>query len=195
MRRIPPSIAFGLSACFALVGCTTSVEGNRAEPDAKPVGNAAFPDADPIEVPDAEPVVQPCVEGDKRVTNPDDGTCYMLINALKNWTDAQAGCIALGATLVSIGSQAEQTLVATLAVQYPALQPDLWLGATDVLVENTFTWVDQKPFGYTHWRAGEPNNNGPGDLPENCALIEGDNPAVEWDDRSCVTPLPSICKR
>lgn len=185
------------SLALALAACTTSFEGNRADPpDAAITVPPDAPDATPVVVadaePDAEPEVQPCVEGDIQLTNPDDGTCYMLLNALTDWTGAQAACLALGANLVSIETAEEQLLVAGLAVQYPVDQPDLWIGASDTVVEGSFVWVDQAALVYDNWRLNEPNNGGIDG--EDCAIIEGDA-LLEWDDRSCAVLHPAICER
>lgn len=190
----PPILLSTLVLAFA--ACTSSVEGNGAEnPDAAATVTPDFPDAAPqVVLPDAEPVVQPCIEGDQRVTNPDDGTCYMLLNGLTNWTGAQAACITLGANLVSIDTAEEQVIVGGLATLYPAGEPDLWIGASDSTIEGTFVWVNQDPLVYSNWRAGEPNNNGPDGTDEDCAIIEGDA-ATEWDDRPCSRLSPAICER
>ncbi len=194
MRLLSPLVL--ALAGFGLASCESSVAGpgSPGAPDAEALVNPMISDAAPVVVPDAEPVVEPCLEGDIQVTDPGDGTCYMLLNGPHTYAGALLACAALNATLASIESQEEQALVATLAAQYPVDQPDLWLGATDILVENTFIWADLKPFTYTHWRLGEPNN-GNGGTPENCAIIEGDNAAAEWDDRPCIRTYPAICKR
>jgi hypothetical protein len=154
-----------------------------------------FPDAAPVVLADATPVAPPCVEGDKQVSNPVDDTCYMLLNTPTTWTGAQAACLALGANLVSIETAEEQTLVATLAAQYPLGAPDVWLSASDALLEGTFVWVNLTPVTYSHWRSGEPNDNGANGTGEDCTTIEGDNPAFEWDDRNCASLYPAICER
>ena len=196
MRCGSPLLAFALAASFA-AGCATSVKGDTGgTPDANANASSGFPDAAPAQpLPDAMPAIQPCVEGDQRVENPDDGTCYMLLNTLVSWTAGQAACIALGANLVSIETLAEQTLVATLAVQYPAGNQDLWIGASDSIAEGSFVWVDGEPVVYDNWRDGEPNDNGANGAGEDCAVIEGDTAANEWDDRTCTALRPVICER
>jgi hypothetical protein len=191
-----PQLALALAASFA-AGCATSVEGGRGGvPDATATVTNDFPDAGPVApLPDAMPAILPCLEGDLRVENPDDGTCYMLLNTPVTWTAGQAACIALGANLAVVESLAEQTLVGTLAAQYPAGNQDMWLGASDSTVEGTFVWVDTTPVVYSNWRSGEPNDNGADGAGEDCAVIEGDNAAYEWDDRTCTTLHPAICER
>jgi hypothetical protein len=176
---------------LSLQACTTTVSGERGGPDANP-GFAGFPDAGPQS--DAPPLIQaaPCVEGEFQQSDPADDTCYMLFETSATRTAAQAACLALGATLANISSEAQQTIVAELASNYPAGRPDLWIGATDETTEGTYQWSDGSAITYSHWRAGEPNNGGG---IENCAVIEGDNAAKEWDDRPCGVAYPYLCAR
>jgi hypothetical protein len=188
---LPPLLL--LVAVFCSSGCSTTVQGGQSgAPDAAALN---FPDGAPTLRTDAQPQILPCVEGDRQVSNPDDGTCYIAFDGLLSWQAAQVQCIGLGATLAIIESDAELTIVGTLAAGYLAGQPDSWLGATDAETEGTFAWVDSKPVVFENWRDGEPNNNGPNGTDEDCAIIEGDNPALEWDDRTCTRTAPSICER
>lgn len=184
------------SVCVVSIGaCSSIVEGGGSEtiPDASTLNET--PDSTPFLQPDAAPLPPPCEEGDRRVEG-DDGTCYMLFfSAPLNWTSAQSACLGVSGNLVSVTDQAEQTLVGGLAGMVPGNTPDIWMGANDQVTETSFLWVDATAFTYTNWRSGEPNDNGPNGTGEDCILIEGDNAAREWDDRSCATPLPYMCKR
>lgn len=183
------------SAVALLFACSTTVDGGQgAEPDASIA--QAFPDGAPVQdVADAAPVAQPCTDGDTQVTGPDGETCYMLFNTLTSWQAAQAACLGAGATLVIIDSDAEQNVVGGLSASFPVGAPDLWIGASDEALENSFVWVDGTAMVFDNWRDGEPNNNGTGGAPENCTVIEGDTVDHEWDDRSCIAPAPYICER
>lgn len=179
---------------LTLVGCSATVSGGQSE-----TADAAlieFPDAaeQPISA-DAALQILPCIEGDSQVSDPLDQTCYMLFDALQTWQAAQAACLGVGATLAVVDSDAEQLIVAGLSANFPVDEPDIWLGATDELVEGSFVWVDGQSVEFQKWRLGEPNNNGPGDDPENCLVIEGDTAEHEWDDRSCIGAAPYICER
>lgn len=186
-----------LLLCGALAaGCSSTVAGDQTlAPDA---GFQGFPDAEPqadAGPADAGAEAQPCVEGLAQATDPATGTCYLLFGTLSTWDAAQAACLGVGATLVIVDDAAEQSIVAGLSASFPVDAPDLWLGATDAALENSFVWIDGSPMVFDSWRDGEPNNNGPGELPENCVVIEGDTALHEWDDRSCETPAPYICER
>jgi hypothetical protein len=115
----------------------------------------------------------------------------MLFRNEISWQAARDDCLAIGAHLVVIETPAEQVVVGVLAGDFAPARPDSWIGAHDLNVEGTFEWVNGSPFVFDNWRAGEPNNQGT----EDCALIEGDNPAREWDDRRCSNGLPYICER
>jgi len=188
------SVSSLLLMALASIGCSTTVSGGQ--PEAADAGFVGFPDSAQQQIiADAAPQALPCIEGDSQVSDPADETCYVLFNTIRTWQAAQADCLAIGATLVIVDSDAEQAIVGGLSANVPVGTPDIWLGATDELVENSFVWVDGQPMVFQKWRAGEPNNNGPGDDPENCAVIEGDTALHEWDDRSCVVAAPYICER
>jgi len=176
------------------MSCSTVIESGEQSPSADAAIFIAA-DASTIIPPDAETAPLPCAEGDGQVTGADD-TCYMLFFTTPlSWVSAQAACLGVSANLVSIADLAEQAIVGGLAGMVPGNTPDVWMGGNDQATENSFQWNDGSVLGYTNWRSGEPNDNGPNETGEDCMLIEGDNPAKEWDDRSCARALPYLCKR
>eukprot|EP00091_Calanus_sinicus_P007701 TRINITY_DN188_c0_g1_i2.p1 TRINITY_DN188_c0_g1~~TRINITY_DN188_c0_g1_i2.p1 ORF type:complete len:169 (-),score=42.62 TRINITY_DN188_c0_g1_i2:311-817(-) len=62
--------------------------------------------------------------------------CVKVVAGPANYLDAITGCIAEGATLATIDSQAEQDAVYALTGTTGA-----WIGLTDFLDEGTFSWV------------------------------------------------------
>ncbi len=94
-----------------------------------------------------------------------------------------------------IADTTEQAIVGILSGGVPSTKPDSWIGATDSVAENTFIWVDGTNMGFDVWRSGEPNDGNADDRTENCTVIEGDNAAREWDDRTCLDVNPYICER
>jgi hypothetical protein len=187
-----------LRICFLFlsIGCSQTIpgQGQQQMVDASAAGKAdaetgggmvdAMPD------PDVMPAA-PCVEGDARVEDPANGTCYVLFQTPQTWTAARDLCVGLGGTLANIESADEQAIVGPLAANYGGGEPDLWLGGSDVNTETQWLWTDGTAVVYTAWREGEPNNAGE----EDCMIIEGDNPAKEWDDRLCTNSYPYICER
>jgi gliding motility-associated-like protein len=102
-------------------------------------------------------------------------------SATNNWNTAQSQCAAVGATLVSICSAAENTAVQNAAVA-AGLTGGLWIGYTDQASEGNWVWADGSPCSYTNWNAGEPNNS-------NCAgSTAGEDGAImqmsngKWND-------------
>jgi hypothetical protein len=185
-------------AIAALAGCETSVGGGagpgvidsgigsiadaRPEPDAAPLIDAAPPDARP-----------PCVEGDLRLEDQATGTCYLYFDAALSWEAARAACLAVGGHLAAPTSLVENAFLSQIAPD----NREIWIGASDLLMEDVFVWVTGEPFVFDHWREGEPNDGGQNG--ENCAVIEGQNnidgEGCEWDDRDCDDPFPYLCER
>ena len=194
----PTQLAAMLIISAGGMACSTTIRGQQAEelgPDAS-IPEVAVPDA-AVEIepePDAAPPqAAPCVEGDERISGPDE-TCYMFFSTQLDWHSSQAACVDLGATLITVLDADEQAIAGQLALNAVAAAPDVWMGASDEQLEGSFVWVDGTPMIFDVWRAGEPNNAG-ADGPENCVIIEGDNPALEWDDRDCSSLRPYLCER
>ncbi|MBT8495079.1 MAG: C-type lectin domain-containing protein, partial [Deltaproteobacteria bacterium] len=138
--------------------------------------------------------------------NPDNGNCYWVTyTSPLNGLVARETCVLAGGHLATITSQAESDFVNALAVDaYEASLAatpvvDYYMGATDDdanSIEGVFVWVSGENFAFTNWRELEPNDNGPGDAGEDCAVIEADNGGT-WDDRNCelAPPYGYICER
>jgi hypothetical protein len=135
---------------------------------------------DPTGAHDATP--RPCAGGDAHALD-GSGTCFVWFRGPEVWTDAKAACIGQGAQLAIITSAAQNTVIDGLARGF-----DTFLGATDMVTEGTFLWVDGTPVTYANYRAGVPNNGG-GTYEEDCLVIEGSKtPSDTWDDRPCAPP-------
>jgi hypothetical protein len=166
--------------CVLVSGaCGASVDVNDTA-DAPPGGSADAPgvaDAPQVVTPaDATPA--PCTNGQAQAISA--GRCYERFVTALPWTAAQAACQALGGTLAKIESAQENAVLVGLIGQ-----ADHWIGGTDAASEMTWVWYDGTPFVFTNWRSGEPND-GSGNFPEDCAIIEGDQGGT-WDDRPCAT--------
>ena len=67
----------------------------------------------------------------------------------------------------------------------------MWLGASDLKV-NQWLWnEDFSPMKYTHWYIGEPN----GGTRENCLNLMGEKYNGRWNDHKCHTSLQFLCKK
>lgn len=176
---------------LALAGCGSATIGDPPsgdDPDAmvQQVVDAPGPDAP------AGPIdASPCTGGDARVRDPDTGVCYLYVNTPATWEDAAAACAQLGGTLAVPTSAGEDARIAALPTM-PATLPDVWIGGSDALVEGEWRWITGEMMVYTNWRLGEPND-GAGEFPEDCMLIEADNGGT-WDDRPCGAAYPYLCE-
>jgi len=109
--------------------------------------------------------------------------CVKVVAGPASYLDAITGCIAEGATLATIDSQAEQDAVYALTGTTGA-----WIGLTDFLDEGTFSWVDGTAVSFTNWRNNQPNN---GNNNQHCAWIRPDG---EWDDVTCKKTQAYVCQ-
>jgi hypothetical protein len=131
-----------------------------------------------------------CTGGDERVLDAASGHCYRYYRALRNWTTARNDCLALGAHLAVVTTQAENDIVTQLTSTNVAW-PEIWLAGTDAAVEGTFVWDNAEPMTYTHWATGEPNaSNGPD---EDCLALRTDVPGM-WNDEVCTGGLGYVCE-
>ncbi|XP_061178335.1 uncharacterized protein LOC133186973 [Saccostrea echinata] len=129
--------------------------------------------------------LQTCLLLDKLVTTnpklPSDGTWLYFVKAsecpiswemngknkycfVKNslpWTSAKDSCISMGAHLLAIETEAEQTWINVKASGYA-----WWIGGTDTNSENTYYWEHTNDMmNFSNWDDGQPN----GAQDENCA--------------------------
>jgi hypothetical protein len=81
------------------------------------------------------------------------GHRYQLIQEAATWHVAKARCEEMGGHLATIGNQAEDDFVRTLAGD-----TDAWLGGNDEQKEGTWVWVTGEPFAFKHWSQGSPDN-------------------------------------
>ncbi len=82
-----------------------------------------------------------------------NGSYYFISTGVSNYLTAEANCIGLGGHLATIGSAAEQNLVASLSTG------NIYIGLNDIASEGTFEWVTGEPVTYTNWASLEPSNS------------------------------------
>lgn len=127
---------------------------------------------------------------------------YMICPERTAFDAAAADCARRDATLVTVGSAAENDFIAASAGT--VVIGDLWLGGTrnDAFV---WSWPDGSVFWrggpdgmaeagvFADWKPGEPNNaSTTSPDPERCLAM---TPANDWNDRACALSLPYICER
>jgi hypothetical protein len=121
------------------------------------------------------------------VMNANNGHVYYLLSE-NTWTASEAEAEALGGTLAIIDDQAENDWIYSTFAMYGGIPRNLWIGATDAVVEGTWVWVTGEPWSYMAWATGEPNDSG------DClwfwyATLAG------WDDTDCASQNAYLCER
>ncbi|PTQ88146.1 C-type lectin domain-containing protein [Agitococcus lubricus] len=86
---------------------------------------------------------------------------YAIIDC-GSWLDCQAKAQSVGANLVTINDQDEQTW---LHDNFPSTTK-YWIGLTDKDQEGNWKWISGETPSYTNWNFGEPNNVGDEDYAE-----------------------------
>lgn len=89
-----------------------------------------------------------------------NGHQYALTEIAGTWIDAENEAKALGAHLVSIGSEAEQRFIEDNFLQNASSPVPYWIGLSDNAKEGSFVWANGEVVDYTNWGENEPNNSG-----------------------------------
>ena len=87
------------------------------------------------------------------------GHWYALAGQYSTWHAAEVAAEALGGTLATVTSAAEQQFIEDNFLVPGGYSQILWIGATDEASEGNWTWVTGEPFVYENWEVGEPNNS------------------------------------
>ncbi|MBM3429650.1 MAG: hypothetical protein FJX99_01555, partial [Bacteroidetes bacterium] len=102
-------------------------------------------------------------------------------NTTNSWNTAQSQANAVGATLLTVCSLAENNAVWN-AAQAAGITGGLWIGYTDQVSEGNWVWQDGSTCTFTNWNPGEPNNSScfPSNDGEDAAVIQMSN--GRWND-------------
>jgi CotH kinase protein/Lectin C-type domain/Putative metal-binding motif len=132
---------------------------------------------------DDDPMCPSCVT----MPSPSGGTMAYCFQA-RNFSDAEADCVAQGGHLVAIHDQATQDEVRDGA--WSILPGDWWIGLSDTAQEGTFAWTDGTPLDYASWAGGEPNDAGGN---EDCGHLWSAADGL-WNDLPCDVPINYVCR-
>jgi hypothetical protein len=109
---------------------------------------------------------------------------YLGFSPNRSWTEAQYECAAIGGSLVTITSSAENGFVASILPS----KTHNWIGFSDAGHEGTWTWATGEPVSFKNWNTGEPNNSGGA---ENWAEMVGSG---RWNDLPATWRIPYVCE-
>ncbi|KAL9974658.1 hypothetical protein ACROYT_G011721 [Oculina patagonica] len=110
--------------------------------------------------------------------------CYKYFSDATSWSTAKSHCESLGAILVTIHSEEENSFVHTL------ISEGIWLGGNDINSEGSWVWEDGENWGrFTSWISGEPNNQ----YNEDCLVMVFE--VGNWNDLSCSASRARVCKK
>lgn len=122
--------------------------------------------------------------------------CYYFCNIRASWAQATQYCEIFGGTLAVIDSETEQLYIESYmnnTWNNHNQTKNIWIGGTDLLVENEWNWVKPlKPIEYTRWAPGEPNHQWRGQS-EDCLSINADT-HFRWNDQACENESNFICQ-
>jgi hypothetical protein len=168
---------------WLLAACGSNVGGGDEVTDAPGPDPVDAPGPDPIDAPPA----RPCTGGDQSMTAP-DGSCFLLFSTPRTYEQAKGLCEINNAHLALL-----TTSELDVAAEAFIGNADTWIGLDDLVVENSFVWVDGTPLAFANWHTAtnEPNNSGGGGYEEDCAIIAGARLGKQWDDRPCA-PDPTV---
>jgi hypothetical protein len=93
------------------------------------------------------------------ILNPANNHVYYLLDGA-TWHQSEARAVAMGGHLVAINNAAENEWIVDTFASWGGSDRHLWIGLTDQRQEGVFTWANGRPFSFSNWNAGEPNNSG-----------------------------------
>ena len=68
----------------------------------------------------------------------------------------------------------------------------VYVGAYDIAMDNTFTWLDGSPFTGP-WGPSQPNNYAMNETSQNCVIMEGLY-GYNFSDTQCTSPYNFLCQ-
>jgi hypothetical protein len=180
-------------------GATPGMDGNpddptllNPEPDPDQGDGSSGGETPPEETPVAEPPAEepppaapnPCPDG---IANGPGTTCYFVSIEALSWPAARTACQTWGGDLVIMDAPLEDNFVATLTTA------SVWIGGSDIAVENAFTWVDGRPVPgapFSNWGPAQPDS-----FPGQDCIEKRQEPFEPWYDRPCTAPFPFVCEK
>ncbi|XP_069952951.1 uncharacterized protein [Cherax quadricarinatus] len=143
-----------------------------------------------------------------------DERCFQLVEEKARWLEAERRCVGGGGHLAAVTSPQVASLLSIITAQSSGSSPSAayWVGATDALYENSFTWTSGAPFSYSEWFPGWSDQGGYNSQPSDDGLSNEDCVELRrsfrlatkgsrathnlyWNDRSCLASNYFICEK
>ncbi|XP_039076588.1 C-type lectin domain family 6 member A-like isoform X2 [Hyaena hyaena] len=115
-------------------------------------------------------------------------SCYFISTEQNFWSKSEQNCVAMGAHLVVINTEAEQNFL----VQKLNESLSYFLGLSDTQGNDNWQWIDKTPYkeNVRLWHQNEPNFSA-----EECAsIVFWENRGWGWNDVFCDSKRHSICE-
>ena len=114
----------------------------------------------------------------------------------KNWEEARANCVNLGAKLAEPQDPCDSELLRHFSqISWPSEETEFrsWIGINDITTEGTFVFASSgQEVTNGYWLPTEPNNQGD----EDCVhLYVKYHHLDKWNDKECDEKMLSICER
>jgi hypothetical protein len=112
--------------------------------------------------------------------------CYFFQTNSSAFLVAEKMCNNLGGHLASIHDEFANNFIAQYAGLYFQDNTSFWIGGSDMMTPNNWTWTDGSVFSFTQWQKGNPENSG-----GNCialSLVDG-----TWSTSDCFKHQPFVC--
>jgi hypothetical protein len=112
---------------------------------------------------------------------------FSVIMGSRTWAQAKTHAEGQGGHLATFTSQGEWDIALAAIGENGLLDvTGLWIGATDIATEGTWTWITGESFAFSNWYTGQPDNLNDSDF----AAVSGDAGGVSgkwYDFRSTTT--------
>ncbi|KAM4564210.1 type-2 ice-structuring protein-like [Fundulus diaphanus] len=116
--------------------------------------------------------------------------CFSFIANPMTWARAQRNCGFMQATLASVHDDQEYYHIQRVIAASAPDSPLTWIGGSDAQEERIWLWSDGRPFHYSNWCPGEPDN-----LRGQHCIQMNFGASKCWDDLQCKKLLPSVCAK
>ncbi|XP_061636168.1 galactose-specific lectin nattectin-like [Phyllopteryx taeniolatus] len=112
--------------------------------------------------------------------------CFLVVDKLQDFADAEITCLSLGGNLASIQNAVEDEVVSALIANF-ASTDNAWIGYNDITTEGTFVWTDGTPANTFVDFIAVPSN------PDEDCVQTFATTLSTWNDQDCDLTAPFVC--